>query len=103
MEETFIPCRIKWSDAAHIGGWFSRNDLQRIIDEGLEVMETLGWLIHKGESFVLVAATVHGSKVSELMQIPTGMILEMHTLPAGRAETPRLAEDAYLVSGRLDD
>lgn len=83
LETLFKVTRVHWHDTTHISGWHSREELEALINAPLPEMETIGWLVHTGPDFVVLAQSVGEFTAADIIKIPTSQVTDMYTLSEG--------------------
>lgn len=86
MEDVFRECRVKWCDTSFYQGWQSQLELEDLLAKPPIEMESVGWLIHQDERFVMLAVSVSRRTVGDVLKIPRSAVIEMHVFNSDKGE-----------------
>lgn len=90
-----LVAMVKWEDCESLYDWQFEKDVQDYIARPLSVMLSVGWLLHDGDEWVILAQSIDqdqidGFKAGDLMKIPKAMILDV-----------KILDHDYMNSGRV--
>lgn len=102
MEEKLRVAVVTWQDCESEQGWMDRLELEEYIQRPLSVMKSVGWLLHNGEDWVVLAQSVGTHNGADLVKIPRAMIQDVQVL-ADLPEGPEAIRSyAMSLNGRED-
>ena len=71
---------VKWYDTEQTTGWKHKKTIEEILDMGLDIAETVGWLVRKDKKVVAVVQSRHIDNRSELLVIPRSCVISVKKL-----------------------
>jgi len=82
LESPLRIAQVTWKDCESMSGWHDLLTIEDYIQTPLSVMKSVGWLLHDGDDWLILAASVGDKNAGDLTKIPRAMILDIHILTA---------------------
>lgn len=80
FEKTLSIAHVTWEDCESMEGWHDALTIEDYIRAPLSVMKSVGWLLHDGDDWIILAASVGTHNAGDLTKIPRAMVLDVHVL-----------------------
>ena len=71
---------VRWYDTEGTRGWGHKKNVKEILNMGLDVAETVGFLVRKDKDVVAVVQSTHIDNRAELLVIPRACVISVETL-----------------------
>ncbi len=72
--ETYKPVLVTWLDSTAQEGWHGKYEIEEFTETPPLRIQTLGWKIDEGDSWIVLAMSVCDRRAGELLKIPVVVI-----------------------------
>ena len=73
-QETYKPVLVTWLDSTAQEGWHGKREIEEFSETPPLRIQSLGWKVDEGDSWIVLAMSMCESKAGELLKIPTAII-----------------------------